>query len=472
MSSAVKYKIVLINLFFLVLLIPFLACNTSKSIKNKVKPDWVSQRPVNNFYYVGIGFASKINNPDDYQEVAKKNALSDMLGEIKVNVSSNSLLSRYQNNKDFSQQFFSDIKVMSQATIEEFEIVDSWTDKEQYWIYYKLSKSDYETYKRRQLQRATELSLDYLNRAENLDIKFDYIQQFRLRLRALIAMQNFLNEDAGIIYNGRKVYLVNEIVSQIQNQMYKVSVRTNHATIKAKVGKPVSEPINISVILNDTLSKKVFLPFIPLKLVVEQGKMEFGALSETNQAGEASFSISRVLAKDPVQRIRITLNIEEMLRGDSIIPSLKKMLTSMDAPATGIRVFVDPIRVLMTTEEKNLGAKLPFNIIEPALKKKLIENGCNFVSTLSEADYELRVVSDTKDLGVMWGTMMQSTFDMNISLIDAKNNAELFKDGIQGVRGFQTTPDKAGIDAYNNALNQFWKNVYQNLLGELIVNDR
>ena len=99
------------------------ACASHRANK---KPSCVSQRPVNESYYVGVGIAPKANSTQSYQQAAKKEALNDLISEIKVTVSSNSVLQSLQNNAEFKQQFESQVKITALNEIENYEVVDSW----------------------------------------------------------------------------------------------------------------------------------------------------------------------------------------------------------------------------------------------------------------------------------------------------------------------------------------------------------
>src|SRR5690606_12314075 len=138
---------------------------------------------------------SKINSPNDYQQIAKKNALNDLISEIKVTVSTNSVLSQYQNNREFRQQFESDTRITALNTIERFETVDSWENKETYWVYYRLSKSEYENARRQKMLSALKRAADYYNRASQFDIRKNYMQALRLKIKAVATVQDYLSED-------------------------------------------------------------------------------------------------------------------------------------------------------------------------------------------------------------------------------------------------------------------------------------
>ncbi len=457
-------------IFVLIAVLQGVSCGTiNLSDKRNKKPEWVQQRPVNEKFYIGIGSCSKIFNPQDFQQVAKKNALNDLVGEIQVSVSTNSILSQYQNNQEFKQQFFADTKITAQAFVEDFQVLDSWQNEQDYWIYYRLSKSEYEAAKRKKLNKSVNSSLDFLERADKLTFQNNYMQIMRMRIKALAAVQNYLNENLETEYKGSRVYLVNEILNQLQDQLYLLNVKSNLNELKGKVGKPIQQPFLANVFLRDTSKGKLAVPFVPMTMKIEQGKMDFGNSTLSDQNGEASFSIARILSKDPVQQLRVLVDLESLSKTDSVTISLKKLILSLDAPGTNIRLMVDPIKVFVSSNEFNLDKKLAFNIIEPRLKKHLIEDGCNFVENRNDADYEIKINSNTKDMGVMFGKMLQSTIDMNISLIEIKNNLQIYSDALKEIRGFQTTPEKAGLNAYDEMLPLFWKNVFPTLRDELVI---
>lgn len=466
-------QIIKISILFsiLILIMAFLPACKGLLSQKKSKPAWLEQRPVNSAYYIGVGYGNKLGNPNDYQQLAKKNALNDLVGEIKVNVSTNSILSTFENNSNINQQYLTNTKITADALVEDFQVADSWEDKNGFWIYYKLSKLDYERNRRRKIQNAIDRSVDLLDRSNRVDLKDKYILAIQFKVKALLELQNYYNEDLETFYRGRQVYLVNEIVNQLQDLLTKVSVHSDVSQLKGKVGKAIPEPFNAMAYTKDSTSGRFGIGGMAMSMNAEQGKMNFGACTETDQNGYASFSVARILAKDPVQVLRISLDVANVVKGDSLNIASKNILHSLTVPSATIRVLVDPIKVFMQSNENNIGKDLSYNVLEPAIKKRLVDEGCNFVKKESDADYKILINSETKDLGVMWGKMLQSSFDMNISVRDVKNDVEIYKDALQAIRGYQDSPEKAGLDAYNNGLEQFWRKIYLNLIDELLVKD-
>jgi hypothetical protein len=224
----------------------------------------------------------------------------------------------------------------------------------------------------------------------------------------------------------------------------------------------------VEVFFTDTNKGKLMVPYLPMKMIVEQGKMDFGAQTQTDQNGIASFSVARILAKDPIQLLRLTADVQGIIKNDSVNYALSNVLKNIDAPSTTVRVTVAPIKVFIDADEQNLSNKLNTHPLESFIKKNLVIAGCNFVTDKQEADYLLKLTANTKPLGIIWGNMQTTALNMSISLVDNKNQAEIFRDGLQEIKGFQTTPETAGIDAYKTAEQLLFKNIYPRLLDELM----
>jgi hypothetical protein len=131
------------NIFYIFILSIVLlsGVKAQEPVEMKV-PSWVSSRPNSGFKFVGIGFADKTRS-DNYQMEAKKNALYDLASEIKVDISSNSVLYTVQNNNNFNENFNSLIKLSNTDNIEGYTLVDSYENEKQYWVYYQLDKQEY-----------------------------------------------------------------------------------------------------------------------------------------------------------------------------------------------------------------------------------------------------------------------------------------------------------------------------------------
>jgi hypothetical protein len=435
-----------------------------------VKPEWVRNRPTNESYYVGVGIASKSNNPFNYQQIAKKNALNDLISEIKVTVSANSVLSQFQDNTQFKQQFESDVKITALNTIEEFNVVDSWEDKDYFWIYYRLSKEEFKDIRRRKMLAAIEKAEDFFDKSTTLS-REQLLQSIRLRIKALVTLQPYLGEDVQISYKGKTVFFVNELVNSIQNDLYTIQLKSDVNLLNGKVGKPITEPFDVRAFFRDTISIMKSVPYLPLHLFIDQGQIEGSLRTETDQAGVASFAISRVLDKNPIQILRVAADMNRIMKVDSLSLTLQTLLMSLDVPSTTIRMNVIPIKIYLQSSESNLSRAMSVGYIESTLKKQLVADGCVFVNSADAADYLLTIQSNTKALGVIWGNMRTVSLDLSLSLFERNKNIEIYKNGLNEIKGFQTTDENAGIDAYKTASEQLLSKIYPSLRKEIMQYD-
>jgi hypothetical protein len=451
----------------LTVIMGLLACKSQQpsasghaNLQSNKRPTWVDQRPVNNFNYVGVGRASKITNPVDYLQVAKKEALQDLAGEIKVTVSTNSLLSQYQNNTQFNQQFFSDTRLKSNEFLEGFTVVDSWENKNEYWIYYTLNKEEYEARKRRKIQLAANQALELMQSADALSVQEDFVSIFKLRVKALAILQDYFNEAVEANYKGKDVYLVNEIFTQLQSQLFTIRLEANPKNIDASAGKPFSQTIGAKAFYRNKDSLNIPLLHLPLIASDDAKRLQGNPKSETNEAGVAVFGLTRTLSREPHQQVKIRPDLEKLIRSDSLNNSLRTLLLNLETPSANMLIKVEPLRIYFESKELNLGQPLTYNIIEPALKKKLAENGCIFTTNLQQADYAVSVVASTRDLGVIWGNMLQSLLDLEVIIKNPKTGDELLHENLSGVQGFQTSKEKAGEDAYKKAISPLLQKVF------------
>lgn len=439
---------------FLLCLLFLVGCKSNKG--NNHKPNWVQQRPTDEMYYVGIGIASKIANPTNFQQVAKKNAVNDLISEISVTVSSNSLLSQYQRDKDFTQQFESEVKITTLNSIEGFNIVDSWEDKEYFWIYYRLSKEQYKSIKQQKMLAAIDQSLDFFELAD-LCSDQEIIKSIRLKIKALVCLQPYLNEDIQTQYKGRQIYVVNELVNSIQFQLNQIELRTDTTLMTFKVGQSNSNSLKVST---STRNNNVPIPFVPINMICEMGSFVGTHSTESNQNGTAVLSIIRLESKASLQFLKIQLNMKAIFASDSIQVTLQNILLSLAMPNSSIRVSNIPISLYIQSNEFNLGKRLQTSYFESSLKTELSQSGCVFIENPETADYVVYINSETKAQGNIWGNMKMVTLNMTISITRQPDKLEIFKEAMRDIKGFQLTEENAGLDAYKTANENLLKNIY------------
>jgi hypothetical protein len=94
----------------------------------KNQPSWLMHRPVVAGYYTGVGGAKVDPINGNHMELAKNNALNDLVTEISVTISSKAVIHQFENDKVFKEEFESYSNSVIKDHIQDYELVDSWGD--------------------------------------------------------------------------------------------------------------------------------------------------------------------------------------------------------------------------------------------------------------------------------------------------------------------------------------------------------
>lgn len=153
----------------------------------------------------------------DFLTLAKKLALDDLISEIEVQVSSSSVLKQIDAQGKFSGDYASLIKTEARNTIDNFELVDSWSDDAAYWVYYRLSKADYAAKKENEKKTAIAIATDNLQRARKAEKDSKLIPALNFYFASLRNVEQYLNEAIYVKVEGQDYLLANELIASIQN---------------------------------------------------------------------------------------------------------------------------------------------------------------------------------------------------------------------------------------------------------------
>jgi hypothetical protein len=422
-------RLILKNYFAVFLaIVLFAGCKSSKTLP---RPGWLQNRPINSFYYTGIGSASKSANALDYHQVAKKNALEDLVSEIKVTVSANSVLKHTQSNMDFSQQFISTTRTTALNTIENYETVGTWEDKEQYWIYFRLSKDEYQTSLRKKMQGAIDRAEELLGRAQAMNLSTDFVASMRLKVMALASLQQYLNEDIG---------LVNTIFSSLLDQLKQIQIEPEQQNYKSQSGAAVLPTPKARVRLKNGLPL-IRTPFI----ITNDLSVSDKSLSSAN--GEILFANARVPATGSTQFLKIKPDYNRLIQADSLSSLMQNILSTIDPPGILISVSTTSAKIFIETSEKNLDKPVKQSIIAPAISNGLMQMGCQIVGSKNDADFILSVDANTISKGPIWGDMKTASLSISVSVTN-KEQIQIGKEFFTDINGYQNTDEQAGNEAY------------------------
>jgi hypothetical protein len=426
-----------------------LSCSAPKSaqqIQEEVnpRPQWVQQRPITSFDYIGIGMARKDVNPFDFQDIAKRNALSDLVSEISVQVSSNSLMFQIERDNTFREDFKNTIKTQSNLEIRDFQVVGTWENDKEYWIYYRLNRATYreqvETEKRNAGQRAFRF-YKAAKEAESSNV----ILAINNYLKSMDALKEFWNETIEFEEDGKKIFLATDAYQALQNLISGMQMQLNADKLELNVGNGFTQNLQGAVSLRGQPA-----PNFPVNVHFPGQNGIVRGILTTNNSGVFTFQISKV------NRERNNPVVDLSYRVDDIVdPSLDRrmamaFLSQLSSWRKVVSLDIQPPLVHIKSDEKNLNKRRSSESIKNFLQTELVRRNFRLTENPSLADVTLTVSGNTQPLGAS-GDFHTTALDLTIRVINNTNGLTLFSESITNIRGVQLDHERAGEVAYQRA---------------------
>jgi len=406
------------------------------------KPKWVTNRPVDANYYIGIGKANK-KTSEDYLQSAKNNALADLISEISVQISTNSLLYQIEGQNGLRETYEAKIKLAAKDDIEGFEVVDSWENKEEYWIYYRLSKSEYQRKKQEKLDRAKNLSKDFYEKAKASENEYDINNALIYYVKAFDAIQKHLGEDLSVFTFEGKISLDNAIYQSIQGIFSRIHFVPEKEKYTIKVLSSENEKIHIKVTFKTNLETQK-ISNIPVIFSFNNNTAEKTEKALSDNKGFADCTIAEMLPKGKNQKIKVELNTDAYF-GDTNAENLLKLLFSKNDTKPYQYINVDVQEIFAYIEKEKIrdyssSELMFFRFLEDELSKYFF----SFTQTKQNADIKITVNSTFKEGEKIEKYNLYNVFlDFNISIENLKNNTEIYKEEITGIKGMKSGSLKA-----------------------------
>jgi hypothetical protein len=433
---------------FVTLLLIFSACSPKIQTPDPeaLKPSWLKNEPYQEGYYTGIGHSTK-ENSSNYIQAAKKSAFDDLVSQIKVNVSSTSVLSVLEVDKKLQEQYQQIIQTTAADDIEEFELVDAWEDATNYWVYYRLSIARYKQIKQEQKRNATLLASDYLAKARQVENTGDFLQAISFYFQAFRSIEKYLSEAIRVSVEGKDVLLVNEIYASIQMLLNKIDLRV--APTEIVVNRRLTQSQH-AVIAKISYRGGKPATNLPLIATFDKGEGDVFPEYKANEKGEAKILITKIGSKEYEQTVGIKVNIDA-LSGGSQSQIYNLIANTFTVPRAQVMLKVQRPVVYLSSEEKSLGSLKSSYQITNKLKNLLTSNGFEFTENKGAADLWLDVKADSEK-GSVSGSIYITYLTSVIKVMAMKEGKEIYATTLDRVKGYGLDYDRSSVDAYNKAI--------------------
>lgn len=410
-----------------------------------LRPDWLTAKPQTSLYYTGIGHSLK-DGTSNHIQIAKKNALEDLVSEIKVTVSSTSVLSQMDVDKKFHERYEQIIQTEAAEEIEEFELVDAWEDAYNYWVYYRLSKQRYREIKEEQKRNAVQHASDYYVKGLEAHRNNERLKALTFYFQALRAMEDYLGDAVSITLEGRSVLLTNEIYASIQDILKNIVVTVEPRLLE--VHRRMNQ--NNEALIARAYFKDTEAPVagLPLRAAFLKGESEVFPSYTTDTDGSCRVLLTRIGSAEVEQSIGISVDTET-LAGSGTSPIFSLITQSLRVPSDQVVLRVKRPLVYLTGSERSFGRENPHALISNTVKNFLARQGFEFTQSRDAADLLLDVSTNTEE-GSVAGSIFITYLNGTIRVSSAREGTEIYALTLDRIKGYGLDYARSSVDAYNN----------------------
>jgi hypothetical protein len=414
------------------------------------KPHWVSGKPASSIYFYGIGVATKRPGNSDHLETAKKNALNDLASEIKVNVSSNSILYTLERDYKFQSEFIETIRTTTDQDIEGYEIADSWEDDRQYWIFYRLNRADFYAAKEAKKRGVMKNSADFYRSAVQAWKNGQVTAAFDMQVRALTLMKPYWAESNEYEVDGEILLLDNAILNQLQEMANNLELIANPKEVTLNLSNQFSEVCRITARQKNSGEP---LAAVPIQYQFRSSTGLIRDSRNTSNNGQLNVSIENPDRMATYNELRANIELEKLFDPRALDRDLLRLVRGLPSPDLKVQIhFVSPV-IFIESQEQNLHFRELLSHLRDHLSNEIIKNGLPVSQNRNQADIIVRIEGKTREGGESSGFSI-AYLNMNIRFTDKSGQKVFYEESFNDVKGVSNSFERAGLRAFDKGKEQ------------------
>ena len=449
-----KLTLLLLSLFII-------SCQSSKQTTELDAgiPSWVKEYPVSESHYIGIGIADRSTHPQDYIQVAQQNALQNLSSQVKVSISSQSVFLQMDREYGYEEDYKSNIEVKANEILEGYEMVGTFTQQNEYWVYYRLSKQLYEETRTARIQEAIEESKYFLNKAiiYSTPLKEKYIYY----IKALDVLEPYLSEPLKTKFDRETVFLGSEIIARFRSYIDDYQIFCQSKKIKAMIGNSVDR---IKLTVQYEGNRLADIPIITSSILLELKDLS----QSTDTNGVFITSVPKIKSVETVQKIEVGIDFQPWLDEGSDSDFIKKLFKGIKTHQIIVPIYVYTPKIYVQTEEKHFGKDENSSDLRFAVESTLNEMSFTPVGNKNDAQIFLSVKADTRKGIEKKGQKMFTAFlDMSVQAKDSEDRV-IFSKTINKIKGIQLDFKQADNESYQNAIKEIKNTIIPDFVNSFV----
>ena len=438
------------GLYILLLLLS--ACSVGKK-----QPEWTLQQPFDNGYYSAVVKIPK--KAPNYKELARNEAIREISTQISVQIDSDIALKETEANGIPSSELISSIRSSSNNKIRDLQLVGTYETKNDYWAYYRLSKSEYYAWRKNQCEQATAQALNLLN-------EFDLSQTnltsgISALIKGLELIVDYTDMELTTSYRNKQINLYNELFFRLNHLTEKVKI--NYAEKEIDLTAKQRERKSIAVFVN--CQQEIPVNNFPVCFNFLSGKGEIVAEGLTDENGKAELIINRITSFSTPQFIEAKPDKDFWLVGIEN-PIVKTMFGNLQFLPATLKLNVNRPKAFVQYSFNNTSGTDYRNI----LLKKLQDLDLEVSTNQNESDYTFKVNIITRNSEFLPLLKQYSAVaDAYIELIDSRTGKSIYNTNLTGIKSVAVTTDAAKGKNELDAVNELCDKVMFMLVQQYIM---
>ncbi|MFT4754542.1 MAG: hypothetical protein ACI85Q_002101 [Salibacteraceae bacterium] len=441
-----------------------LSCSSSNKARNQstseldqdvLRPSWVNNRPIDQAYYTGISVASKTATPTTYATAAQGNALNELASSIEVQVKSNSMLFSFEEQNTYKDEFKEFIQVKTNQSIENYELVATWENATEYWVYYRLSKAQFQADKQARISKATDLSVGVLIQAEEEWSRQNYRMAMIHFFDALKPIKPYLGESLEVTLNGSKdVFLGNYLLTQISQGTRAFTLVGNQSQIEAKWGGPITSE-ELTFLVKSPKNKP--LAQIPVKFTYSEGMIR-PRDGVSSSSGKVFTEIKKLGNSNNIQEVRAEIDFQGMILGNVRPDEIDKLIFDrISNVSSSIKIKVVAPKLYAQSKELS-SVKKTRTILKKAFELEANQMGFITGGSKKYADLLVDIQASSHNVGESYG-LKNVYLNATIKVIEQKTKLVVYQEEISKLKGVGSSYEEAANQAYQKAKEHITKKI-------------
>ena len=421
-------------------------------------PSWVTSKPMMPGYYVGVGTSRIRPGNQDHIRAAREIALKDLAGEIKVNISSSSILARFESNYRMQEHYMSEIRAKTNLDLEDYEQVEVHEENGLYAVLYRLNRDAYWAKIAARRNQAMEKAWQAISEAR---IAWDQGEIQNSLYRYVVAieiLQPHMDQELSFRSPEGTVDLGTLIPTDMATMLGSISLQMNPATLVIRTG--TAPAITILATVRNRAGQIQPARGLPIQWRTQfsagktAGNVNISGENQTDQLGQAQAKPPAIV-KEETLVIAAEATPSRWDFQTNIPQFLSNYLMGFTKTATARMSYEKPTIFLRATET-NLGQPVGYPQVTLTVRQFLEKNGFQILSDSTRADLLFDLLATT-EAGTQQGGIFIAYGTLHMKAIRRSDQQVIFTQILERLKGADLNFEAAGRKSFSTNRDEILK---------------